>query len=213
MTEHEYREVRKRQKLEKLFADVNLAIMVKRGEDAYDEGSPEQQQERAEAMIMKGKRFIAQMFSTGEDHFMIINKLRQDQRLVGDVSLFHFSEYAKIMDRLYDVMSDVRRENGNVINAQREYDDIKMKFAIAEVKLAEAKGNKIIFDEKFEKVKAEREAELKRLGLLGADGAGDGAGADGAGDGAGADGAGDGAGADGAGDGAGADGAGDGAGE
>ena len=62
MTSQEYWKMRKAQRLEKLVADVNVAIMVKRGEDKYDEGTPEEQQKRAEASIMKGERFIAKMF-------------------------------------------------------------------------------------------------------------------------------------------------------
>ena len=196
MTEHEYWVKRKKQKLEKLLADVNLAIMVKRGEDAYDEGTPEEQHARAEAAIMEGKRFVAKMFFTGEDHQAIIRELEKDYRLVGDVSLLDFSEYAKIMKRLYENMQKISSLEGQVLNAQREYECIQRDFALAELKLSEAKVRRDECSGIVEESKAAREAEVKRLGLAGVAGSGvaDGAGADGAGDGAGADGAGDGAG-------------------
>lgn len=171
MTDHEYREKRRKQKLEKLFADVNLAIMVKRGEDTFDEGTPEQQQERADELIMEGKRFVAKMFFAGDaDHQQIINELEGDHRLVGDVSLFEFSEYAQIMARVYHLQHKVNQGIGLVAGAQREYDEIQANFAVAQAKLAEAKIQKSKADDEFEKVKAEREAEIKRLGLAGVPG-------------------------------------------
>lgn len=171
MTDHEYRERRRKQKLEKLFADVNLAIMVKRGEDTFDEGTPEQQQERADELIMEGKRFVAKMFFAGDvDHQQIINELEGDHRLVGDVSLFEFSEYAQIMARVYHLQHKVNQGIGLIAGAQREYDEIQANFAVAQAKLAEAKIQKSKADDEFEKVKAEREAEIKRLGLAGVPG-------------------------------------------
>lgn len=194
MTDNEYWGIRKKQKLDKLLSDVNLAIMVKRGEDSYDEGTPEEQQKRADAVIMDGERFIARMFFTGYDHQEIIRELSNDHRLVGDMSLLDFSGYAKIMNKLYENMAKTQSAEGAVANAQREYDEAKMAFAIAEVKLAEAKNNLSKRSGIVDEAKAARVAEVKRLGLAGVDGSGVTAGDDGAGDGAGADGAGDGAG-------------------
>lgn len=179
--EIEYWERRKKQKLEKIFNDANLAIMVKRGEDSYDEGTPEEQQKRADAAIMECERHIAKMFFTGEDHFEIIKKLSRDYRLVSGDTLLAFCKYASIMDTLYHNVDRVKSLEGEVSNAQCEYDEAKRVLEVAEAKLAGAKNRLKVHGDIVEKSKAKREAELVRLGLdgvydAGADGAGDGAG-------------------------------------
>lgn len=185
MTDQEYWIVRKKQKLEKLIADVNLAIMVKRGEDEYDEGTPEEQQKRADESIMEGERYIAKMFFGGDEHFELIRKLSKDYRLVGGESLLRFSKYASIMEKIYFNVDRLKSLEGEVINARGEYDEAKRVFAAAEEKLARVKERLSVHSDIVDKAKAEREEELIRLGMAGADGVGDGAGADGAGDGAG----------------------------
>ena len=179
MTEQEYWKQRNARRLEQMYHEANMALMVKSGRDKYDGVPEDQQQAKADKALRELEVFIAKYFMSGEkDHQELINELKTDYRLVGDMSLFDFSKYATFMDRYYTFELRARNLEGSLITANREKEEVEKQLAIVQAKVVDATNYMNRAKAEFENAKADLAEERKRLGLDGSEDRGEGAGDD-----------------------------------